>query len=48
MSGNKGGARLDDFGGLAGMISLTDLPAARVRNPGEERDGEKVLRVRVA
>jgi H+/Cl- antiporter ClcA len=38
---------LDREGKLAGMISLEDLLSARVRNLSEERDRERVIRIRV-
>jgi H+/Cl- antiporter ClcA/CBS domain-containing protein len=37
----------EDSGELAGMISLHDLLTARVRKLNEERDRERVLRVRI-
>src|SRR5262249_55446191 len=36
-----------DGGKLAGMVSLEDLRRARVRNLSEERDRERVIRIRL-
>jgi len=38
---------LDRHGKLAGMVSLQDLLSARARNLSEERDRERVIRIRV-
>ena len=38
---------LDRDGKLAGMVSLQDLLSARARNLSEERDRERVIRIRV-
>jgi CBS domain-containing protein len=38
---------LDREGKLAGMVSLEDLLSARARNLSEERDRERVIRIRV-
>jgi CBS-domain-containing membrane protein len=38
---------LDRRGKLAGMVSLQDLLSARARNLSEERDRERVIRIRV-
>jgi CBS domain-containing protein len=38
---------LDRHGKLAGMVSLQDLLNARARNLSEERDRERVIRIRV-
>jgi len=38
---------LDSDGGLAGMVSLQDLLGARTRNLSEERDRERVIRIRL-
>jgi CIC family chloride channel protein len=38
---------LDSDGGLAGMVSLQDLLSARTRNLSEERDRERVIRIRL-
>ena len=38
---------LDRQGKLAGMVSLQDLLSARARNLSEERDRERVIRIRV-
>jgi CBS domain-containing protein len=38
---------LDSDGKLAGMVSLQDLLGARTRNLSEERDRERVIRIRL-
>ena len=38
---------VDDEGRLAGMVSLQDLLSARARNLSEERDRERVIRIRL-
>ena len=38
---------LDREGRLAGMVSLRDLLSARARNLSEERDRERVIRIRL-
>jgi CBS domain-containing protein len=38
---------LDREGRLAGMVSLQDLLSARTRNLSEERDRERVIRIRL-
>jgi CIC family chloride channel protein len=38
---------LDRYGKLAGMVSLQDLLSARARNLSEERDRERVIRIRL-
>jgi len=38
---------LDRDGRLAGMVSLRDLLSARARNLSEERDRERVIRIRL-
>ena len=38
---------LDAEGKLSGMVSLQDLLSARARNLSEERDRERVIRIRL-
>jgi chloride channel protein, CIC family len=38
---------LDREGRLAGMVSLQDLLSARARNLSDERDRERVIRIRL-
>jgi CBS domain-containing protein len=38
---------LDPDGRLVGMVSLQDLLSARARNLSEERDRERVIRIRL-